>query len=286
MYLCLAGGVRGWQHVLAAFRRRPGAPPSLRKDHRETSLHRARENVGGSLLGDRRFNRRGDRYCKRLEPASREGQIVFDEHALFRRVEHLEWERHRRRRQRRRRPLRFVENQLRHGGQASDASGVYGSSDNGYGVFGSTGSSSGYGVVSQGNELVEGEIYTSGSCKSGCSKTRGQASFGTRASEPDIEDSGEAVLRNGVARVALNADFVNTIDSSKAYVVLLTPEGDASMYVAGRTPAGFEVREVGGSHGSAPFAYRIIAKPFGVRDERLPFKSVVDASTLGRRGAP
>ena len=170
--------------------------------------------------------------------------------------------------------------------QASDASGVYGSSDNGYGVFGSTGSSSGYGVVSQGNELVEGEIYTSGSCKSGCSKTRGQASFGTRASEPDIEDSGEAVLRNGVARVALNADFVNTIDSSKAYVVLLTPEGDASMYVAGRTPAGFEVREVGGSHGSAPFAYRIIAKPFGVRDERLPFKSVVDASTLGRRGAP
>ena len=118
---------------------------------------------------------------------------------------------------------------------ATDASGVYGSSDNGYGVFGSTGSSAGYGVVSQGNELVEGEIYTSGNCKNGCSKTRRQASFGTRSSEPTIEDVGEAELRNGVARVALSADFVNTIDSSKPYVVLLTPEGDASMYVAGRT---------------------------------------------------
>jgi hypothetical protein len=166
----------------------------------------------------------------------------------------------------------------------TEASGVYGSSDNGYGVFGSTGSQSGYGVVSQGNELVEGEIYTAGSCKNGCSKTRGQASFGARSSEPTIEDVGEGVLRNGVARVALGADFANTIDSSKPYVVLLTPEGDASMYVAERTPAGFEVREVGGSHGSAPFAYRIIAKPFGVQDERLPFKSVVDASTL-RHGA-
>ena len=170
--------------------------------------------------------------------------------------------------------------------QAADASGVYGSSDNGYGVFGSTGSSSSYGVVSQGNELVEGEIYTSGNCKNGCSKTRGEASFGTRASEPTIEDVGEAALRNGVARVVLSSDFVNTIDSSKPYVVLLTPEGDASLYVAGRTATGFEVREVGGSRGSAPFAYRIIAKPFGVQDERLPFKSVVAAPTLGRRGAP
>jgi hypothetical protein len=30
------------------------------------------------------------------------------------------------------------------------------------------------------------------------------------------------------------------------------------------------VHEVGGGHASVAFAYRIVAKPYGVRDERLP----------------
>ena len=159
---------------------------------------------------------------------------------------------------------------------ATGASGVYGSSTNGYGVYGFTGSSSGYGLVSQGNAFVEGQLYTSGACKNGCTKTRQQAAFAARTSQPTIDDVGEAVLRMGVARVPLAADFANVIDSSKPYVVLLTPEGEAQLYVANRTSTGFEVRQMGGGHSSVAFPYRIVAKPYGAADERLPFKAVAN----------
>jgi hypothetical protein len=154
------------------------------------------------------------------------------------------------------------------------AAGVYGFSSEGYGVYGQTGSGSSYGLYSEGNAFVDGEIFTSGSCKDGCSKTRHVAAFASRTSQPTIEDVGEAVLRDGAARVALAADFANTIDLSKPYVVTLTPEGDAGLYVASRTGSGFEVRQLGGGRSSIAFAYRIVAKPYGFKDERLPFQSV------------
>lgn len=91
---------------------------------------------------------------------------------------------------------------------------------------------------------------------------------------------GEAALRNGVARFALPSDFANVIDSRKPYLVLLTPEGDASLYVASRSANGFEVREVGGGHSAIGFAYRIVAKPFGTKDERLPFKTMIDLARI------
>lgn len=156
------------------------------------------------------------------------------------------------------------------------AAGVYGFSSVGYGVYGQTGSSSSYGVYSDGNAFVDGEIFTSGSCKDGCTRTRHVAAFASRTTQPAIEDVGETVLRDGVARVALAADYANTIDLSKPYVVTLTPEGDAALYVASRTASGFEVRQIGGGRSSIAFAYRIVAKPYGFKDERLPFKSVPD----------
>jgi hypothetical protein len=160
------------------------------------------------------------------------------------------------------------------------ASGVYGQSANGFGVYGYSESSSGYGVLSQGNVFVEGLVYTSGGCHAGCSRTRHQAAFGATTSQPTIDDMGEATLRAGVAHVTLSADFANTIDATKPYLVLLTPEGDAGLYVANRTPNGFDVRQVGGGRSSVGFAYRIVAKPYGVRDERLPFKSVAAPAAL------
>lgn len=156
------------------------------------------------------------------------------------------------------------------------AAGVYGFATVGYGVYGQTGSTSSYGVFSQGNAFVDGEIFTSGSCKNGCSRTLHVAAFAARTSQPTIDDVGESMLRDGDAHVALAADFANTIDLSKPYVVMLTPEGDAALYVASRTASGFEVREIGGGRSSIGFAYRIVAKPYGVKDERLPFKTVAD----------
>ena len=160
------------------------------------------------------------------------------------------------------------------------AAGVYGFASEGFGVYGQTGSSGSYGVYSQGNAFVDGEIFTSGSCKDGCSRTRHVAAFASRTSQPTIDDVGETILRDGAAHVALAADFANTIDLSKPYVVMLTPEGDAALYVASRTASGFDVREIGGGHSSIPFAYRIVAKPYGVKDERLPFKIVPDGAAF------
>ena len=160
------------------------------------------------------------------------------------------------------------------------ASGVYGQSANGFGVYGYSESSTGYGVLSQGNLFVEGLVYTSGGCHAGCSRTRHQAAFSATTSQPTIDDMGEATLRGGIAHVTLSADFANTIDATKPYLVLLTPEGDAGLYVANRTPNGFDVRQIGGGRSSVGFVYRIVAKPYGVRDERLPFKSVAAPAAL------
>jgi hypothetical protein len=167
----------------------------------------------------------------------------------------------------------------------SGASGVYGQSDNGFGVYGFAAASSGYGLFSQGNAFIQGLLYTSGDCHSGCSRTRHQASFAARTSQPTIDDVGEGTLRAGVARVALAPDFANTIDATRPYIVLLTPEGDAALYVTNRTPGGFEVRQIGGGRSSVTFAYRIIAKPYGAADERLPFKTVADPTTVDPRHA-
>jgi len=162
----------------------------------------------------------------------------------------------------------------------SDASGVYGQSLNGYGVYGENPNGTGYGIVSNGNALVTGEIYTGGACHSGCLGVRHQASFSARSSQPTIDDVGEGALRGGSAHVPLAPDFANVIDSSKPYVVLLTPEGDAALYVTNRTANGFDVRQVGGGRSTVPFAYRIVAKPYGVHDERLPFKTVATPAGL------
>jgi hypothetical protein len=165
------------------------------------------------------------------------------------------------------------------------ASGVYGESTNGYGVLGYTHSPYGFGLVSVGNVYVQGVVYTYGFCSSGCSRTRHQASFAASTSQPTIDDMGEASLQNGTAHIALASDFTNAIDTHKPYLVLLTPEGNASLYVSSRTASGFDVREVGGGRSTVSFAYRIVGKPYGVRDERLPFKTLPDPAVYGQRQA-
>jgi hypothetical protein len=184
--------------------------------------------------------------------------------------------------------------------------GVAGTSNTGYGVTGYSGSSVGifaensigtqpalladnlttgpvmlgwsaYGLVffldGFGNMSIDGEIYTKGGCAAGCSRTRHVESFAARTSQPTLDDVGESTIHDGSAHVALDPAFANAIDGRKQYVVLLTPEGDASLYVDGRTPHGFDVRQVGGGRANVAFAYRIVAKPYAVKDERLPMRN-------------
>ena len=94
-----------------------------------------------------------------------------------------------------------------------------------------------------------------------------------KALRPEPATEASFAARTTQDGVAPAHDFAIAIDSSKPYLVLLTPEGDASLFVASRTAAGFEVRQTGGGHSSVTFAYRIVAKPYGVSDERLPFKT-------------
>ena len=132
----------------------------------------------------------------------------------------------------------------------------------------------------QGDIEIDGELYTDGSCSNGCSKTRSVREYGARNAEATIDDQGEAALRDGVARVALDPAFANVIDSHSRYMVTVTPEGDCNgLYVADRTPTGFVVRELRGGHDAVGFTYRIVAKRFGPPKPRLPFKTVILPST-------
>jgi hypothetical protein len=121
-----------------------------------------------------------------------------------------------------------------------------------------------------GNMSVYGEIYTNGSCYSGCVKSKVR-SYAPHESVPTMEDVGEAKLVAGSAEVALDRAFANVIDTNASYAVLITPEGDSNgLYVAQRTSRGFVVRENRAGRSSLTFSYRIVAKPFGNTNPRLP----------------
>jgi hypothetical protein len=128
-----------------------------------------------------------------------------------------------------------------------------------------------------GNLNIAGILTTSGSCSTGCAPVKSGpgkrvVSYVGSQSRPSMEDVGEAQLVHGQAFVRLDPSFANVIDTHSQYMVFLTPEGDTNgLYVAQRTPAGFNVREIHGGTASLGFAYRIVARPFGDASPRLPF---------------
>jgi hypothetical protein len=59
-------------------------------------------------------------------------------------------------------------------------------------------------------------------------------------------------------------------------MVMVTPEGmtQGVLCVTQRTPSGFVVQENMGGRSTVPFAYRLVAKPFGSTAARLPLFSM------------
>jgi hypothetical protein len=57
--------------------------------------------------------------------------------------------------------------------------------------------------------------------------------------------------------------YASKIDTSKNYLVFITPRGETqgSLYVAGKSPSGFAVREGQGGHSNIAFHYRIVGVP-------------------------
>lgn len=95
----------------------------------------------------------------------------------------------------------------------------------------------------------------------------------SQASQPSLEDFGEAQLADGIANVRLDPTFGAAIDR-RAYLVTVTPEGDCrGLYVAQKSVTGFTIRELQGGRSSIAFSYRIVAKPFGSTSLRLPAAS-------------
>ena len=130
---------------------------------------------------------------------------------------------------------------------------------------------------SPGDVDIGGEYLKHGICVAGCSAAtatragRAIVSYVATQSLPTIDDFGEATLQNGYAHVRIDAAFANVIDSSANYLVFITPEGDSrGLYVTQKTAQGFVVRENMGGHSSLAFSYRIVAKPLGKQEQRLP----------------
>ena len=137
-------------------------------------------------------------------------------------------------------------------------------------------------ITDEGDLHITGQLFSAGSCQNGCSiggkPVRAVDVYASMAAEPMIEDTGEAALIEGRASVALDPKFANVIDPRSTYVVLLTPEGDCrGLYVSNRDASGFTVRELQGGRADIGFAYRIVAKRFGVVAQRLPMTALQHA---------
>jgi hypothetical protein len=96
------------------------------------------------------------------------------------------------------------------------------------------------------------------------------ATYGVQSAENWYEDYGSGQLHSGSAQVSLDADFRQTVNTTVDYHVFLTPNGDCKgLYVANKTPGGFEVHELGGGATSVGFDYKIVAKRKGYEQLRL-----------------
>ena len=166
------------------------------------------------------------------------------------------------------------------GGSAELANAIVGTADDGsagYFINNSTGTPT-VTIVSEGsNEQVllaesltafcqissTGDLSCSGTKNAVVPLDGGKRSVALSAIESPVnwfEDAGSARLVNGRAVVALDPDFVQTVNTDRDYKVFPVPNGDCKgLYVTNKTLTSFEVRELGGGTSSVAFDYRIMA---------------------------
>jgi hypothetical protein len=129
-----------------------------------------------------------------------------------------------------------------------------------------------FSVDASGNLDISGNLTVAGtkSARVKLQDGREVALYAVESPESWFEDFGAAHLHGGVAEVALEPGFLQTVDTAVDYHVFLTPSGDChGLYVASKSPAGFEVRELGGGNASISFDYRIVARRRGFENVRL-----------------
>jgi len=129
-----------------------------------------------------------------------------------------------------------------------------------------------FSVDANGNLNISGNLVVSGTKSSTAKLQNGQevALYALESPENWFEDFGSAELKSGVAWVPLDTSFAEATNAAVIYHVFLTPNGDSNgLYVARKTPAGFEVREHGGGSSNVAFDYRIVVKRRGYEVIRM-----------------
>jgi hypothetical protein len=181
------------------------------------------------------------------------------------------------------------------GSNSSFGGGVVGTADSSFAVFAANNAASVAAVHAENDSTTPGALVFEtvgggqspiGTCKINvngdldCSGTlsplvqtgdaRDLKLYGVASPENWFEDFGSGQLSGGSATISLDPAYASTVDTSEAYRVFLTPNGDCKgLYVAGKTAGGFEVHELGGGTSSVPFDYRIVAKRRGYENVRL-----------------
>jgi hypothetical protein len=92
--------------------------------------------------------------------------------------------------------------------------------------------------------------------------------YSEESTEVWFADYGFGSLQDGLAVVAIDPIFAQTVNLHEPYHVFVQVYGDAEVYVANRTPTGFEVVLRDGD-ANVEFSYRLVASRLGYEDHRL-----------------
>jgi hypothetical protein len=144
-----------------------------------------------------------------------------------------------------------------------------------------------------GNDLMftdcAGNMYIHGGYGT-FSKTRDgniATTFTSKVASPTVEDNGTGHLVNGVAMIQLDSAFARTIDTSQAFHVMLTPDGDTrGLFVASKSATGFVVREVQGGRSTIDFDYHIYAPALGQAGVRMTVLTHAQAASMMPHAGP
>ncbi len=127
-------------------------------------------------------------------------------------------------------------------------------------------------VDASGNLDISGNLTVAGSKSARVKLQDGRevALYAVESPENWFEDFGTGQLQGGKTEVSLEPGFLQTVDTAAGYHVFLTANGDCrGLYIAHKTPTGFEVRELGHGNANVAFDYRIVARRRGFENVRL-----------------
>lgn len=97
------------------------------------------------------------------------------------------------------------------------------------------------------------------------------SAYASQSADAEMSDVGTGQITGGHGIIHLDPAFARTLDMKSGYHVFLTPMGDCrGLFIASKSPAGFEVRELQGGQSTLSFDYRIIGRAAGIKTGRLP----------------